>query len=84
MDVTLRQEFIGLPEENMMSQRSKREPLEEIGPRYLKAKKTEKTNMLDEFVAATSYHRKYATRLLKNGRPRRIGRKPGLVKGLPR
>jgi hypothetical protein len=80
MDVTLRQEFIGLPEENMMSQRSKRELLEEIRPRYLKAKKTEKTNMLDEFVAATSYHRKYATRLLKNGRSRRIGRKPGLVK----
>jgi hypothetical protein len=43
---------MGLPEENMMSQRSKRELLEEIRPRYLKAKKTEKTNMLDEFVAA--------------------------------
>ena len=50
-----------------MSQRSKRELLEEIRPRYLKAKKSEKKTMLDEFVAVTSYHRKYAIRLLKHG-----------------
>jgi hypothetical protein len=37
----------------MMSQRSKRELLEEIRPRYLKAKKSKKKAMLDEFVAAT-------------------------------
>ncbi len=36
--------------------------------------------MLDEFVAATGYHRKYATRLLKHGRPRRSGKKHGLPK----
>ncbi len=47
----------------MMSQRSKRELLEEIRPRYLKAKRSEKKTMLDEFVAVTSYHRKYATRI---------------------
>ncbi len=41
----------------MMSQRSKRELLEEIRPRYLKAKKPKKKTMLDEFVAATGYHR---------------------------
>jgi len=64
----------------MMSQRSKRELLEEIRPRYLKARKSEKKNILDEFVAATSYHRKYATRLLRNGRLRRSGKKHGLVK----
>jgi hypothetical protein len=36
--------------------------------------------MLDEFVAVTSYHRKYATRILKHGRPRRSGKKHGLPK----
>jgi hypothetical protein len=64
----------------MMSQRSKRELLEEIRPRYLKAKKSKKKAMLDEFVAATGYHRKYATRILKHGRPRRSGKKHGLPK----
>ena len=54
----------------MMSQRSKRELLEEIRARYLKAKKSKKKTMLDEFVAATGYHRKYAIRLLKHGHPR--------------
>jgi hypothetical protein len=69
-----------MPEENMMSQRSKRELLEEILPRYLKAKRSKKKIMLDEFVAATGYHRKYATRLLKHGRPRRSTKKHGLQK----
>ncbi len=58
----------------MMSQRSKRELLEAIRPRYLKANKSEKTRMLDEFVATTEYHRKYANQLLKNG-PGPKGRK---------
>jgi hypothetical protein len=69
-----------MPEENMMSQRSKRELLEAIRPRYLKAKKSKKKTMLDEFVAATGYHRKYANRLLKHGRPRRSNQKHGLRK----
>lgn len=64
----------------MMSQQSKRELLEEIRPRYLKAKRSEKKTMLDEFVAVTGYHRKYATRILKHGRPRRSGKKHGLPK----
>jgi len=63
-----------------MSQRSKRELVEEIRPRYLKAKKPEKKIMLDELVATTSYHRKYATRLLKHGFPRRSSKKHGLPK----
>jgi hypothetical protein len=51
----------------MMSQRSKRELVEAIYPRYLKANRADKEQILDEFVAATGYHRKYAIRLLKHG-----------------
>jgi hypothetical protein len=61
----------------MMGQRSKRELLAEIRPRYLKAKKAEKQKILDEFTAVTSYHRKYAVRLLKHGYPRRQGKLKG-------
>jgi hypothetical protein len=50
-----------------MSQRSKRELTESIRPRYLKASKTSKEQILNEFVAATGYHRKYAIRLLRRG-----------------
>jgi hypothetical protein len=51
---------------NMMSLKSKRELLEVVRPRYLKAKKLEKQKMLDEFTSATGYHRKHAIRVLKN------------------
>ncbi len=51
----------------MMSHRSKRELLEAVWPRYLKASKKEKTQIADEFVSATGYHRKYALRVLKHG-----------------
>lgn len=51
----------------MMSQRSKHELVEAIYPRYLKANRAGKQQILDEFVAATGYHRKYAIRLLKHG-----------------
>jgi len=61
----------------MMSQRSKRELLVEIQSRYLKAKKADKQKILDEFTAATGYHRKYAVRLLKHGYPRRKGKPKG-------
>jgi uncharacterized protein YueI len=64
----------------MMSRRSKRELLEELHPRYLKAKKNGKVNILDEFVSVTGYHRKYAIRILKHGHPRRSGKKHGLPK----
>jgi hypothetical protein len=50
----------------MMSLKSKRELLEVMRPRYLKAGKDEKQKMLDEFTFATGYHRKYAIRVLKN------------------
>ena len=49
----------------MMSLKSKRELLEVVQPRYLKAGKDEKQKMLDEFTFATGYHRKYAIRVLK-------------------
>ena len=50
----------------MMSLKSKRELLEVVRSRYLKANKAEKQKMLDEFTSATGYHRKYAIRILKN------------------
>lgn len=51
----------------MMSHRSKQELVAAIQPRYLKAGKKDKSHILDEFVAATGYHRKHALRLLKRG-----------------
>ncbi|NOH02750.1 MAG: hypothetical protein HND47_12695 [Chloroflexi bacterium] len=50
----------------MMSLKSKRELVETVRPRYLKASKPEKQKILDEFICATGYHRKYAIRVLKN------------------
>lgn len=62
-----------------MSKRSKQELTKEINPRYLKAGKAEKIKILDEFTAATGYHRKYAIKLLRHGLRRKgykkIGRK---------
>lgn len=50
----------------MMSQGSKRELLATIRPRYRKASKKEKQKFLDEFVAVTGYHRKYAIRVMNS------------------
>lgn len=47
-----------------MSFQSRRELLAQVGPRYREASSKEKTIILDEFVAATGYARKYALRLL--------------------
>lgn len=49
-----------------MSLKSKRELLEAVRPRYLKANKLEKQKILDEFTSAAGYHRKHAIRVLKN------------------
>jgi len=46
--------------------RSKRELLLQIAPRYREASAALKTVILDEFVAATGYARKYAIRLLSH------------------
>jgi hypothetical protein len=48
--------------------KSKRELLEVLRPRYLKADKVEKQKMLDEFTPVIGYHRKHAIRVLKNKR----------------
>ncbi len=64
----------------MISQRSKREMIEAIRPRYLKANKPGKQQILDELIATTGYHRKYAIRVLKH-RPKPKGlKKPGRQK----
>jgi len=47
-----------------MSFRSKRELLAQVAPRYQLASHAHKSVILDEFVAATRYARKYAIRLL--------------------
>ncbi|MBA3469025.1 MAG: transposase family protein [Herpetosiphonaceae bacterium] len=47
-----------------MSLQSKRELLAQIAPRYRDATHAQKTQILDAFVAATGYARKYAIRLL--------------------
>ena len=49
-----------------MSLKSKNELVEAVQPRYRKASKFEKQKILDEFTAATGYHRKHAIRVLKN------------------
>src|SRR5881227_1853632 len=49
-----------------MSYRAKRELLSQIAPRYREASSVLKEVILDEFVAATGYARKYAIRLLNH------------------
>ena len=48
-----------------MSLKSRRELLAVTAPRYQAAGKKQKQQILDEFVAATGYHRRYAIPLLK-------------------
>lgn len=64
----------------MMSKRSKQELTKEIHPRYLRAIKADKIKILDEFTAATGYHRKYAIKLLKHGLKRKGYKKVGRKK----
>ena len=54
---------------HMMSLKARRELLTATAQRYQQAGKPEKTIILDEFAAATGYHRKYAISLLKNHIP---------------
>jgi len=58
----------------MMSQCSKRELVETIRPRYLKANRAEKSRIIDELIANTGYHRKHAIRVLR-GRSTRASKK---------
>jgi hypothetical protein len=50
----------------MMGTKSKRELLTTVSPRYVTATGTDKARILDEFVATTGYHRKYAITLLRH------------------
>ncbi len=52
-----------------MSPQARREVLKAVRPRYRKANRQEKKLILDEFVAVTGYHRKYAIQLLNHGAP---------------
>lgn len=58
-----------------MSLNSKRELVEVVRARYLKASKGEKQKILDELTSPTGYHRKHAIRVLKNQRQRCLKRR---------
>lgn len=62
-----------------MTKQSKRELAAALRPRYRRASKREKTQILDEFCATTGYNRKYAIGLLLRGPPRgkrtKVGRR---------
>jgi len=53
-----------------MSLKARGELLAATARRYQQACKPEKTTILDEFTAATNYHRKYAMTLLRNHDPK--------------
>ena len=55
-----------------MSFRSKRELLIQVAPRYRESSRKQKSTILEEFVAATGYARKYAIRLLRSPQILRI------------
>jgi hypothetical protein len=50
-------------------QRSKHELVAALQGRYRRADRAGKARLLDEFCAATGYHRKHAIRLLRDGPP---------------
>jgi hypothetical protein len=64
----------------MMSQNSKKELVETIQPRYRKATRNEKRQILDELVAITGYHRKHAVRILNQWVGKRYPKKPGPIR----
>ena len=62
----------------MMSRKAKNELMDTVRPRYLSAGQAGKSRILDDLVANTGYHRKYAIQLLHHPRPvRRRGPRVG-------
>ena len=53
-----------------LRQESKHELVAAIRGRYFGASRAERGKILDEFVASTAYHRKWAIKLLRNGPPK--------------
>src|SRR6266487_3094579 len=62
--------------EAMMSLASRRELLAVTAPRYRAAHRQERSRILEEFVASTGYHRKYALTLLNHPLSKVPVRKP--------
>ena len=63
-----------------ISMAARREVLRVVRERYVGRSRSEKSRILDEFVAVTGYHRKHALRLLNQDgkmpdRPQRVGRR---------
>jgi hypothetical protein len=57
-----------------MTRESKHDLAAALRPTYRRASKAEKGRILNQFVLATGYHRKYAMGLLKHGPPKRRDR----------
>ena len=61
-----------------VSMATRRELVVAITERYVSARRSDKTKVLDEFVALTGHHRKHAMRLLRSAaRPPGMGSRPG-------
>lgn len=60
-----------------MRRESKHEVAARWQGRYWRASRQEKGKLLDEFVALTGYHRKYAISLLRHGPPKEHARRAG-------
>jgi hypothetical protein len=63
-----------------VKRQSRHELAAALRARYLKATRQEKGRLLDEFVATTGYHRKWACRLLRHGPPEAKGKGGGRPK----
>jgi hypothetical protein len=64
----------------MMSKKSKAEVIAAVRERYWKAKKAQKSRILDELIATTGYNRKYAIHLLRHEKRGTGLKKPGRKK----
>ena len=60
--------------DTIMTRQAKRQLIEQLRPRYIKATKKERSAILDTVIYATGYHRKYAISLLRHGYPRQVTR----------